>query len=307
MAKTNIVVRNFAVTGGNYVSNIMYLRSRGVSNIKITDDSREAWVTGLKYQADKLNLQETQTTLAVLKKQAHPDQNKIKELNDKIIQYENDLFRNPTRDFIESGGMPDMVDDYDTAGGAKELYPNQLEKALDSVSAKIGKLSKKAESMTNSLFLTQDREGFKVLNNAVKMTDFVARYVLYKHYTDEARGNARKSHVDAMSAVQDEFINFRIPTHKMLQYGNDVGLVWFSKYQLRVLIVMANSMKDKPFQTTYNIVMANMTGASNIFFSIPGITKGAFQGFGNAFSVMSDSIPNILPLNIGEEVIDAVF
>ena len=304
MAKTNIVVRNISVTGGNYVSNIMYLRTKGIPNGEIWTKSQEAWKSGLKYQADKLNLQEAKISLGLLQKAKVKDTQKIAELRTKILEFGTDMKNNPTREFIESGGMPDMVDDYDTAGGVKELYQNNLEKKLDKVSNVIGSKSKKAQNVANSLFLTQDREGFKILNNAVKMTDFVARYVLYRHYTDVARGDNVQTHKDAMRAVQDELINFSIPTHKILQYGNDIGTIWFSKYQLRVLKVMATSMAHKPFETLYNIMLSNMTGAANIFFSIPGVSKDAFQGFGDAYSGLSGSVPNILPLQVTGEVMD---
>lgn len=306
IAKTNIIVRNPSITGGNFISNIFYLRSRGVSNSFILKHSKDATVFGLQYQAEKLQVFELNRKLDILQATATPDQTKIQKLLKEKLELEESMLYNPTREFIESGGMPDIVDDYDTQ--AKETgYEPPVEEALEKGLEKIGKKSKKLETATRAIFLTKDREEFKVLNNAVKMTDFVARYVLYRHYTHKNMGDNKMTHKQAMRSVIKEFINFNIPTHRMIQYSNDIGLWWFSKYQLRVFNSMFISLIDRPTETVYNIAVANLTGASNIFCSIPGVTKGIFQGFGNAFSVLTGSVPQIAPMNITENTLQTIF
>ena len=296
IAKNNIVVKNASVSGGNFVSNIMYLKSKGLSLNVIIDKIKEATTFGLEYQADKLDLAVLNIHIDTLRGTPAKTIKQEADLKAKLKQQrilEDKLNRNPTRLFIESGGMPAMVDDIDTSGASDTLYPSQVHGFLDKAVSQVGKYSPKSEKALNSIFMTQDTEGYKALNNAVKMTDFVARYVLYTEYTAESLGDKAMSHKDAMRSVSNEFINFSLPTNKILQYGNDIGFIWFSKYALRILRIMADSATKRPFEAMSTFALSSMLGASNIFYSIPGVTKGAFQGFGNAFEVMGDSVPNI--------------
>ncbi len=310
MAKNNIVVRNATVSGGNFISNMMYLRSKGLSWNTIIDKIKIATKYGLQYQADKLALDTVNMYIDTLN---HTPAKTIKQeatlRSKKALQrrLEDQISRNPTSRFIESGGMPAMVDDIDTSEANSQLYPGRIAQASHKVTDKIGKFSPRTEKVIKSIFLTQDTEGYKALNNAVKMTDFTARYVLYTEYTDQALKDKAMSHVDAMRSVSNEFINFSLPTHRMLQYGNDIGAIWFSKYQLRILRIMADSLKAKPFEVMSTFVLSSILGASNIFYSIPGVTKGAFQGFGTAAGVMEGSVPNISTISSIDSALDVVF
>ena len=136
-----------------------------------------------------------------------------------------------------------------------------------------------------------------MLNNAVKMTDYVGRYVLYHHYTAQGM-----SHDNAVSAVMDEFINFDLPTHKTIEYLNNIGLIWFSKYQIRVLKHIKNLVKESPFTTlaTFIIGMAPFMGDNNILNSVPGVTKDALQGFGDPLSSLLSSVDQILYVDIAD-------
>ena len=141
--------------------------------------------------------------------------------------------------------------------------------------------------------MTEDKEGYKMLNNAVKMTDYVGRYVLYNHYISEGM-----DHKDALSAVMDEFINFALPTHRMVEYGNNIGLIWFSKYQLRVLKHIKNVVKENPFTALTTFILGAYIGNNNILNSIPGITKDWLQGFGNPIGAMSGTTSEILTIDL---------
>ncbi len=113
-------------------------------------------------------------------------------------------------------------------------------------------------------------------------------------------------HMDAMRAVISEFVNFDLPTHKMLELANNTGFLWFSKYQLRILGVMGRSLKEQPFEAVATYGMSQMLGMANIFGSIPGLTKGAFQNFGTAFSTMTESVPNTAVINMIDSTADTL-
>ena len=121
-------------------------------------------------------------------------------------------------------GDSNQQNDVDTAH-VQSPHKHGLDKLIEDT---LNKLPKKLERATKLAFLAEDTEGYKILNNAVRMTDYVGRYVLYHHYI-----NNNMSHDDAVASARSEFIDFDLPTHRLIEYGNRIGLLWFTKYQLR--------------------------------------------------------------------------
>lgn len=308
MAKNNIVIKNAEVTGGNFISNIMYLRSRGVPNNDITRYIAIAIKQGTLYQAHKLKRDSIQIKLDVLKDMPVTTirTEQIKNMQQEVKDLKDEMARNPLKDFIENGGMPQFVDEIDTSSSAGTLYKRGLDKSLDKVKEGIHKKNKVAGRILDRLFLTENTEEYKLLNNAVKMTDFTARYALFMHYMDK-KTDVNMTEKEAMTSVIREFVNFSLPTHRILEYGNSIGLLWFTRYQLRIFRTMYSSFKDKPFEAMTTFALSEVTGAANIFYSIPGITKGAFQGIGNAYSTAVASLPNISSLRTVSGTADILF
>jgi len=177
------------------------------------------------------------------------------------------------------------------------------------------------------LLLTEDTQAYKVLNNAVKMTDFVGRHILYNYYMDQIKSNASKvAQLDkqlkdpnitskqfekiskqkkiletlisnspqnaeqAASSVIEEFINFNLPTHKTIEYLNKTGFFWFTKYGIRVLKPILKSAIDKPFDAAMSVLTATSLGLDHIYNSIPFATKGGFAFISNPVSMFTDTI-----------------
>ena len=305
MAKGNVIIRTPAVTWDNSISNLMYLRSKGLYTSEMLIQADAALSQGTKYQADKLRLATAEIELRIVQQEqfttAHKQRKQkqdIKELTSEIFQLRAALTNNPLRQFIESGGMPAMIDDVETTTTTDSVYPGRIEKAVKTVTGKLNKKSSKLKKGTDHMFLTENTEEFKVLNNAVKMTDFVARYILYKHYTSDTQGTKRKSHAEAMRSVSREFVNFSIPTHKMMEFGNNIGLLWYTKYQLRIFRVMFDSMYENPFGAMSTYAFSQAMGFANIFNSIPGVTKNLFQLAGTPLTVGLDSVPGIATMDL---------
>ena len=291
IGKNNIVVRSGIVTKGNYLSNLAYLKSKGMSAYDITMRTQEALKGALKYQEDKKALDAAKNTLTVTERkyartQLATDAVIIKNLNRLITKLENEISLNTSTHLIEAGLMPDVVDDVDT-GSVQSPYkhgvPALIDKGFDLLPGE------KLERVGRTIFMTEDTEGYKMLNNAVKLTDYVARFALYHFYVEQGM-----EHQKAMDAVIAEFINFDLPTHKMIEYANRIGLVWFSKYQLRILKQIKNLVRDKPFTSIATFLLTAMTGGDHVMNSIPFITKDAGMMFGDPFSTASDSVGGIL-------------
>ena len=298
-AKSNIVVRNLKVIRGNYLSNIALLLSHGVPLHEVIKGAREAVNSALVYQGLHQRYQSALIQRNVLLDNARlspvAKQQQLKVLERHITRLEDELARNPSKAMIDAGLLPSIVDDIDTAR-AESPYTHGLDRFLDT---SLSKLPSKLERATRVLFMTEDTEGFRMMNNAVKMTDYVGRYVLYKHLTQKKN----MSHRDAVAATLDKFINFDLPTHKSLEYLNSIGLVFFSKYQLRVLKHIKNVVKEAPFSALAVYLLGSFTGVGdNIINNIPGFTKNATQNFSTAWAAFADTPKDVLYLDLAMKV-----
>ena len=299
LGKSNIVIRNLSVTRGNYASNMAYLKSKGISLERISEDSREAIVSALRYQKDKNQLDQLILKLSVEQRLPTSPMNtrNINKIKDAIVKYEHLISLNPSTPMMEAGLMPSIVDDVDT-DTAPSIYKFGLDKGIDTVISKLP--GQRVRNVSRTLFMTEDTEGYKILNNAVKMTDYVGRYVLYNHYTKDQN----VPHDVAIGMVNEEFINFSLPTHKMIEYGNNIGLIWFSKYQLRVLKQIKNLIAEGPFTTLATFILGSVVGTSNVLNSIPLVTKDLLQAFADPATVLAGSADQILLLDIADTPFD---
>ena len=298
MAKNNIVVKALTLTLENFGSNVMHLKARGVTMQQILTQGFEALQQGLKYQEDKQKLDQLE-----LRQKLITDRTQIKENELKIIMLKDAIGRNPVTRFIEAGGLPSLVDDFET-DVTQDNFPSKTEKFLESVT---DKLPQPLVNIGKVLFLTQDTGAYKLMNNAVKMTDFVARYVLYQHYMKEAtqepgfdprdKAMVDEAHSKAVIRVMEEFVNFDLPTHKTIEYLNSVGLVWFSKYTLRIQKTIISTIADRPFDAIASLVMASAFGLDHIDSSLLGVGRDTLKNFGNPVSTFTDTSEDIFTMS----------
>jgi hypothetical protein len=272
----------------------MYLKSKGIPAEMILRLTKEAGTSALRYQEDKYQLDLWQNRWDIMNRKtrmSYADRSTaLKKIERKIAYYGNEIAMNPSTAMIDSGLLPNIVDDVDTAS-IQDPYKHGIDAFLDKSLGKLGR----AEGAARTLFMTEDTSGYKTLNNAVKMTDYTGRYVLYHHYKSKGM-----KHEDAVSKVMDEFINFDLPTHRTIEYLNSVGIIWFSKYQLRVLKQIKNIVKEHPFSSIATLLLGTFIGNNNIINSIPFLTKDVTQTFGNPLETVWDSAPQILNVELAD-------
>lgn len=303
LAKNNIIVKSLTVTLNNLGSNFWYLRSRGVPTSTIMKLGWEAIKQGTKYQADKSRLDQLylqQRSFEKRKTLTAAQRQQVKDNDNEILQLEDSITRNPTTETIEAGLIPNLVDDVETT-----IEGHSFQSPFEEKLEKYGnKLHPSIRNVGKILFLTQDTLSYKMLNNAVKMTDFIGRHILYNYYTDKARGDKQMTVDEAIPKVIEEFVNFNLPTHKMIEYFNSIGLFWFTKYGLRILKVIKNAAIDKPFEVALAFLMSSHAGMDNINNSIPGITQGIFTKLGDPVTSFIGAMDTPITLNLMDGKID---
>lgn len=310
IGRNNIVVKSFTVTAGNYFSNLLFCKAKGVASQDILKGKMEAINYVVKYQAHTKKLREAELLLeATLRKRPNATvtkrmlDNQITSYQATIREMKNELANNKVSFLMDSGMMQSIVDDVET-DIVQNPYDTEWEKQINKVTSK---LPPKLVKYGKMAFLTQDTAAYKTLNNMVKMTDFVGRYIMYNYYTDEARGKDKLNHETAVAQVMHDFVNFNLPTHRGIQYINDVGLLMFTKYALRVLKPIAQTITDKPFESAMAFALGHTLGASTIFDAIPIVSKSIWAVFANPFSTFIDSQDESIIMQGAELATELIF
>jgi len=297
LAKNNIVVRSISVTLNNFFSNLVFLKMNGVATGDIFKYWREASLGVVRYEKDKKALDSAELKLKITRgrkptatlSQATIDATS-KELEKKIRELKNEIAVNPATFLINSGLLQSIVDDVETSK-IQSPYPGVMDTYIDKA---VGYLPSPVVAAGKVAFLAKDTQAYKVLNNAVKMTDFIGRYIMYQHYTKTGPVADRLPHDKALAKVMHQFVNFNLPSHRMLEYGNEVGLVWFSKYALGILKPITQVLKEKPAETIMTFATAQSYGVSNI---IESGLNDPLRVFSNPLGVFMETVDESLIVN----------
>jgi len=261
----------------------------------------EAFSYGLKYQADMQRLDRLKLRDKVLAKQKFSSMTgERQDILREIMQLKDSIGRNPTRITIEAGMITSLIDDVETTVGGKH-YLNPIEKAAKKYSEKLPKM---VQNVGKVALMTQDSSAYKLANNATKMTDFIGRHVLYHYYTT-AKGADHKEHKEAVAACMEEFVNFNLPTHRMIDYGNEIGFLWFTRYALRVQKVIAQTAMDKPFDAGMSLILSAETGLDNIGYSAFGMND-PFTKLGTPWTAAMDTATKPFVTTIVTDTLKAI-
>lgn len=236
-AKDVIVVKTAVVLMGNMLSNWTLLKIKGVSFMDIAKDMVIAHKAALAYKSNEEELMQLKLSLDT---GIISDPTEIHKREQRIIELEDLMDRNPVKTLIDAGLMPTIVEDVDADSDLysyKSLLQQKVDAATGWVNPKVAKVAKTA-------LLSKGTVGYDFLFKATQLSDFTARYVLYKHLVE--RKNNPKSHVDAIEEVSEAFVNYDIPMQRNLQWLDDNGIFMFSKYAYRIQRVLFQTAKENP-------------------------------------------------------------
>jgi len=220
--KDILVIKTGLTLLGNVLSNVSLMLGHGVSVTDMVRDHRVAMEGIVQYRKDYNELQKLQ-----LKLDTHTARDRAA-TEQRILELQRDLERNPVAFMIAEGLMPTIVEDvdlHDDPYSYKSLLAQKTEKWTS-------KVWKPLRTVGKNVYMTHDTVQYKVLSQGTQISDFVARYTLYQHLTTRKRN--RMGHDDAIQRASDMFVNYDLPSHRMMQWLNDMGLVRFTKYYLRI-------------------------------------------------------------------------
>ena len=237
--KDSIVIKTGIVTMGNIGSNLILLKTLGVPIKDIVKNHGIATTSTFEFQRDTGLLFNAERDLK--NGRGNPQETKFK-----IAQLKNKIANNPVKELMDAGVYQSIVEDI---GSLDKTFKKagKIDKIVDKISDtnKFGEVAVKAGKQ---VFLAHETTAYKALRNAAQLSDFVARYTLHQY--NLSKGMSSEA---SINMITDIFINYDLPTHKALQYLNDIGFVMFTKFFIRTQKVILHIMKEHPraVLTTY--------------------------------------------------------
>ena len=235
-AKDNIVIKNGVTLLGNIYSNLWLLKLNKIPMKDIAIHHVAAIKAATAYRGDTEELAKLKTYLAT-----GYTQGKEAEIRRNITLLEDAIARNPAKILIDEGLMPTIVDDVEVGKEDRYSYKSALSKKVDKYMDKIPDVAKSA---LRNIYLSHDTPLYQFLSNTTQLSDFVARYTMFQHYTTRAVDPMTRE--QAIKEASDSFINYDLPMPKALQYTDDMGITMFTKYFLRIQKVLLKLFKENP-------------------------------------------------------------
>lgn len=233
LLKNIVVIRNVSTALINIISNSFLLLAHGVNPKDIVKHSIEAVKAGGEFRKASAELIKLQNRQRIEVGNADAIQERINMLQQRIE-------KNPLIDVIRGGMFSGIVEDIDP-DNMSYTYASGMQRKYEGI---IDKVPKTVRNVAKHAFVAPGTPLYQFLHSATQYGDFAAKYALFKHYTEKAP--QLLSHDRAITKANNNFINYDVPTSQGLQYANDMGLVMFTKYNLRIQRALFELMAKRP-------------------------------------------------------------
>jgi hypothetical protein len=260
--KDIIVVKSGIVLLGNITSNFSLLMAEGVGISDMIRHHRVALKGATAYLRDTEALHALQTRLATGFTQGNDA-----EIQREITRLEDAIARNPVKELIDAGLMPTIVEDVavdDDLYSYKAAFTRKVDELAQGVNPGV-------LSVAKQIYMTHDTGMYQFLSRTTQLSDFVARYTLFQHLTTRKRNPLSRE--EAIQRASDSFVNYDIPMQRQLQYLDDMGLMMFTKYFLRIQRVLFRLVKEHPLQVLMMVGLHNYLGGLPIVTDSMAVTR----------------------------------
>lgn len=274
LTKNFIVIRNVTTLFMNVAANTFLLSAHGVPVGDIIQHTKDSILGGIQHRKD----------LAMITKLEGRQRSGIGDpvqLQNEINIIRNRMQQNPMHEFISAGMFSGIVEDIDPSTNMYS-YQSSLQRKFE---GKYEKLPKMLRTGIEYAFVTPSTPLYQFLHSSTQYSDFSAKYVLYKYYTEKAP--KKLSHEAAIQEASNNFINYDVPTSPWMQYANDMGILMFTKYNLRIQKAMFKLIAERPASALSQAFLMNQfstlpPGIDPIVFNQIGMPfrDGAFGLFG---------------------------
>lgn len=250
MGKDIWVIKSFVVTMANTMSNLVLLRMRGVPITRAIRDYAVAIRGANDFKRHTKEKLEIEGKLSYATNLTPSNRRRLQ----RRLDYLNaELANNPVKFMVDRGALQTIVEDVDTGEDADTVVKGYLREKSKKYTDRV---PKRVRDAARTVLLMQGSKPYAFLRDAAQMSDFGARFALMNHQVKTGKMDSE----EALGHAMDIFIDYDLPTHKMIQYGNDMGFLFFTKYLIRIIKILYTTMRDFPAQVLGTLLLQNYFG-----------------------------------------------
>lgn len=255
--KVDVVIKTIPVIIGNIVSNFIYALATGGNPFEVMNDMLVSWKELNEYMAGKDRL------ARIMAEYARTGDKKLLEEKARI---ENDMENSPIKPLIDAGLYTQIMEEIDTANFQSS---NRITGYLDD---KMENWPEMVKTGAHWMYVTEKTGLFQMVHKATAMSDFTARYAQYnqimkkqdkkfrkKYGRGMSKDEQKKVGDKALSEIRDAFINYAQPDAAWMQYMNDMGLMLFTKYAVRIQRIITELYQKHPIRALGALVGQEIT------------------------------------------------
>lgn len=232
-ARTLIVVKSGIVPALNMMSNILHLVATGVPISTIVKEMPKKLVEIRYYTKTRAKKAELEIEIRKASNSAYETRRfeaQMKSLDDSIA-------RLSIAPLLNAGEFSTVADIGDTSQDL-ELSSGQLGQMIDGA---VNKLPDGLKQAAKYGLVSKDTALFDLFQKSTQYGDFLSKAVYFDHLMSQGAKQA-----DALAVVSDEFINYdRLPGRTRGGLEN-IGLLWFYNFKLRMIKVAAKTIRNNP-------------------------------------------------------------
>ena len=246
-ARNFIVIRSGEVMLFNLFSNFMSLMIRGVpvqDIVKLTPR-----IVKELEQFNKIRQKQVLIEMAINaeKGKEQPSAMRLKALENRLREQKEavDLLTY-SRDLLKAGEYNTIAD----LGDVNDDILLSTGKWGDFLENKVKSMPNAIKEVGRQLIITKDTAIYRALEKGTRYGDFIAKTILYHHLQDIKKISKEK----ALSKVRYEYVNYDMLPGRTREYLENMGLLWFYNYKLRIARTALSMLKENPLASLLYMV-----------------------------------------------------
>ena len=289
-ARNFIVIRSGEVMLFNLFSNFMSLAIRGVSVqdiVKLTPR-----IVKELEQFNKIRQKQVLIEMAINaeKGKEQPSTMRLKALENRLREQKEavDLLTY-SRDLLKAGEYNTIAD----LGDVNDDILLSTGKWGDLLENKVKAMPNAIKEVGRQLIITKDTAIYRALEKGTRYGDFIAKTILYHHLQDIKKISKEK----ALSKVRYEYVNYDMLPGRTREYLENMGLLWFYNYKLRIARTALSMLKENPLASLLYMISPISIGTP----ITDNVVVNALSGSGSSVGLKLFDLPwfnNHLWLNI---------
>jgi hypothetical protein len=274
-AKDTIIVKSLVVALNNLASNqtqLYMITGNPIWNLRVQSQKHKELVSYLGYQQRIARLKAEELSTA--------DPKAIARVNAEQTFLKNEMRKLSIYPLIEAGEMPTIAE------GLSETEEFSLVGDFTAWAEKqMGKMPPVVGTIINNLAVSKETSLYKGLDRMVQYGDFVAKATMYEWLTTQDKAAKTEAlelmkndktlkwadaiHTVALMEVNDEFVNYARLPGRWRTYGEDMGLLWFYNYKIRIMKMAFRRMRKNPAAFLIGAELGSALGVATLWDTLP--------------------------------------